>query len=284
MSEYYLAVDIGASGGRHMLGTIRDGKLVLEEIYRFGNGMVNQDGKLLWDTGRLFREIINGMKRCKERNKIPVSMSIDTWAVDYVLLDEKDQILSIPYDKEKVLVCLESKVFGIGMESYTVGSSEFTINYAASRGILSLMDNGHYHPTEVVSDKISSMLLFFDQIALHVTRPVRWDSDHVVLFDNETKEIAKEIVRNHALERVKFGLDFFDASINRIAAWTIGMRNFQKALLYALLCPNEKLAALQEEGRFTEILMLQEEMKTIETQNFRDLAKEFHVTLPEKFL
>lgn len=94
MSEYYLAVDIGASGGRHMLGTIRDGKLVLEEIYRFGNGMVNQDGKLLWDTGRLFREIINGMKRCKERNKIPVSMSIDTWAVDYVLLDEKDRILS----------------------------------------------------------------------------------------------------------------------------------------------------------------------------------------------
>ena len=176
--------------------------------------------------------------------------------------DSLDQILSIPYDKEKVLVCLESKVFGIGMESYTVGSSEFTINYAASRGILPLMDNGHYHPTEVVSDKISSMLLFFDQIALHVTRPVRWDSDHVVLFDDETKEIAKEIVRNNALDRVKFGLDFFDASINRIAAWTIGMRNFQKALLYALLCPNEKLAALQEEGRLTEVLMLQEEMKT----------------------
>lgn len=176
--------------------------------------------------------------------------------------DSLDQILSIPYDKEKVLVCLESKVFGIGMESYTVGSSEFTINYAASRGILPLMDNGHYHPTEVVSDKISSMLLFFDQIALHVTRPVRWDSDHVVLFDDETKEIAKEIVRNNALDRVKFGLDFFDASINRIAAWTIGMRNFQKALLYALLSPNEKLAALQEEGRLTEVLMLQEEVKT----------------------
>lgn len=176
--------------------------------------------------------------------------------------DSLDQILSIPYDKEKVLVCLESKVFGIGMESYTVGSSEFTINYAASRGILPLMDNGHYHPTEVVSDKISSMLLFFDQIALHITRPVRWDSDHVVLFDDETKEIAKEIVRNNALDRVKFGLDFFDASINRIAAWTIGMRNFQKALLYALLCPNEKLASLQEEGRLTEVLMLQEEMKT----------------------
>lgn len=176
--------------------------------------------------------------------------------------DSLDQILSIPYDKEKVFVCLESKVFGIGMESYTVGSSEFTINYAASRGILPLMDNGHYHPTEVVSDKISAMLLFFDKIALHVTRPVRWDSDHVVLFDDETREIAKEIVRNKALDRVMIGLDFFDASINRIAAWTVGMRSFRKALLYALLTPNEKLAGLQEEGRLTEVMMFQEEMKT----------------------
>ncbi len=176
--------------------------------------------------------------------------------------DSLDQILDMSYDKEKVLVCLESKVFGIGVESYTVGSSEFTINYAASKGILPLMDNGHYHPTEVVSDKISSMLLFHDKIALHVTRPVRWDSDHVVLFDDETKEIAKEIVRNDALDRVLFGLDFFDASINRIAAWTIGMRNMQKALLYALLSPNQKLKDLQEEGKLTEVMMLQEEVKT----------------------
>ncbi len=176
--------------------------------------------------------------------------------------DSLDQILSIPYDKEQVLVCLESKVFGIGMESYTVGSSEFTVNYAASRGILPLMDNGHYHPTEVVSDKISAMLLFFDKIALHVTRPVRWDSDHVVLFDDETKEIAKEIVRNNAIDRVMIGLDFFDASINRISAWTVGLRSFRKALLYALLCPNEKLARLQNEGRLTEVMMLQEELKT----------------------
>lgn len=176
--------------------------------------------------------------------------------------DSLDQILSIPYDKEKVLVCLESKVFGIGMESYTVGSAEFTMNYALSRGILPLMDNGHYHPTEVVSDKISSMLLFHDRIALHVTRPVRWDSDHVVLFDDETKEIAKEIVRNGALDRVKVGLDFFDAGINRISAWVVGMRNFQKALLYALLTPNEMLAQYQEEGRLTEVMMQQEELKT----------------------
>lgn len=175
--------------------------------------------------------------------------------------DSLDKILSIDYDKEKVLVCLESKVFGIGMESYTVGSSEFCMNYAAQNGILSLMDNGHYHPTEVVSDKIPSMLLFQDKIALHVTRPVRWDSDHVVLYDDETREIAKEIVRNKATERVLLALDFFDASINRISAWVVGMRNMQKALLYALLSPNETLAELQKTGQFTKLMMLQEELK-----------------------
>lgn len=173
-----------------------------------------------------------------------------------------DEILAVPYDKEKVLVCLESKVFGIGMESYTVGSSEFTVNYAARNGIISLMDNGHYHPTEVVSDKISSMLLFNDKIALHVTRGVRWDSDHVVLFDDETREIAKEIVRNDAIDRVLLALDYFDASINRISAWVTGMRNMQKALLYALLSPNKKLKELQDQGKFTELMMRQEEMKT----------------------
>lgn len=175
--------------------------------------------------------------------------------------DSLDEILSVPYDKEKVYVCLESKVFGIGMESYTVGSSEFCLEYAAHRGILSLMDNGHYHPTEVVSDKISSLLLFQDKLALHVTRPVRWDSDHVVLFDDETKEIAKEIVRNDAIDRVFLALDFFDASINRISAWVVGMRNMQKALLYALLCPDQKLKEMQEQGRFTELMVWQEELK-----------------------
>ena len=175
--------------------------------------------------------------------------------------DSLDEILSVPYDKEKVYVCLESKVFGIGMESYTVGSSEFCLEYAAHRGILSLMDNGHYHPTEVVSDKISSLLLFQEKLALHVTRPVRWDSDHVVLFDDETKEIAKEIVRNHAIDRVFLALDFFDASINRISAWVVGMRNMQKALLYALLCPDQKLKEMQEQGRFTELMVWQEELK-----------------------
>ena len=135
------------------------------------------------------------------------------------------------------------------------------MNYAASRGIMCLLDSGHFHPTEMISDKISSMLLFSDKIALHVSRPVRWDSDHVVLFDDETREIAKEIVRNDP-DRVLLALDFFDASINRICAWVVGMRNMQKALLYALLMPNEKLAKLQEERRFTELMMEQEELKT----------------------
>lgn len=176
------------------------------------------------------------------------------------LKDSLDQILSMDYDKSKVYVAVESKVFGIGMESCTVGSHEFYMNYASKNDILCLLDSGHYHPTEVISDKISSMLLFFDKVALHVTRPVRWDSDHVVLFDDETKEIAKEIVRGGA-DRVLLALDFFDASINRLSAWVVGMRNMQKALLNALLLPNEKLAALQESRNFTELMMLQEELK-----------------------
>ena len=173
-----------------------------------------------------------------------------------------DEILSIPYDREKVLVCLESKVFGIGLESYTVGSAEFCLGYAAQKGILPLLDNGHYHPTETVSDKLSSLLLFHDKIALHITRPVRWDSDHVVLFDDETREIAGEIVRCGALGRVMIGTDFFDASINRVAAWVIGMRSVQKALLAALLTPHSHLAGLQDCGNFTELMMAREELKT----------------------
>ena len=173
-----------------------------------------------------------------------------------------DEILSIDYDKEKVYLCLESKVFGIGMESYTVGSAEFCLNYVTQKGITPLMDNGHYHPTEVVSDKIAAMLLFHEKIALHVTRGVRWDSDHVVLFDDETKEIAKEIVHHDALDRVFIATDYFDASINRISAWVTGMRSVQKALLNALLQPKDTLKALQNEGRLTELMVLQEELKT----------------------
>ena len=176
------------------------------------------------------------------------------------LKDSLDQIISIGYDRSKVYVAVESKVFGIGMESYTVGSHEFYMNYAAKNDLLCLLDSGHYHPTEVVSDKIPSMLLFFDKVALHVTRSVRWDSDHVVLFDDETREIAKEIVRNGA-DRVLLALDFFDASINRISAWVVGMRNMQKALLFALLQPNKEMAKLQEERNFTKMMMISEELK-----------------------
>ena len=172
-----------------------------------------------------------------------------------------DEILSIPYDKEKVLVTLESKVFGIGMESYTVGSAEFCLSYSAKNNIVPLMDNGHYHPTEVVSDKISSLLLFNEKVALHVTRPVRWDSDHVVLFDDETREIAKEIVYHNATDRVMIATDYFDASINRISAWITGVRNVQKALLFALVSPNEKMKQLQNDGELTDLMVLQEELK-----------------------
>ncbi|RRD95406.1 L-rhamnose isomerase [Clostridiales bacterium COT073_COT-073] len=174
-----------------------------------------------------------------------------------------DEILSIDYDKNKVPITLESKVFGIGLESYTAGSAEFCLNYVNYKGITPLMDNGHYHPTEFVSDKISSMLLFHDKLALHITRPVRWDSDHVVLFDDETREIAKEIVAAQALNRVFLATDFFDAGINRVGAWVTGLRNVQKALLYALLMPHQQLKELQDQGRFGELMALHEELKTM---------------------
>ena len=175
--------------------------------------------------------------------------------------DSLDKILGCGYDKSKVLITLESKVFGIGLESYTAGSAEFSLSYATTRGIVPLMDNGHYHPTEVVSDKISALLCFNPKIALHVTRGVRWDSDHVVRYDDETQEMMKEVVRCNALDRVILATDYFDASINRIAAWVIGMRSVQKALLSALLTPNEQLADLQNNGNFTELMMRQEELK-----------------------
>lgn len=182
-----------------------------------------------------------------------------------------DEILSVPYDKTKVFPCLESKVFGIGLESYTVGSLEFCLTYAAKNGITPLMDNGHYHPTEVVSDKISSVLLFNDTLALHITRPVRWDSDHVVLFDDETREIAKEIIRADALDRVFIATDYFDASINRISAWITGGRSVQKALLYALLEPSS-LKELQDSSDFTSLMVRSEELKTMP---FGDIWEEY---------
>lgn len=178
------------------------------------------------------------------------------------LKESLDKIFAVETDEKYNLDAVESKVFGIGSESYVVGSHEFYLNYAMKNDKLCLLDTGHYHPTETVSNKISSMLLFSEKLALHVSRPVRWDSDHVVILDDELREIALEIVRNDALDRVIIGLDFFDASINRVAAWTIGTRNMIKALLYAMLVPNEYLKQLQEEGNFTERLALMEEFKT----------------------
>ena len=175
-----------------------------------------------------------------------------------------DAILAEPFDFSKVKPCVESKVFGIGVESYTVGSAEFSLAYAAANKdkCIPLMDNGHYHPTEVVSDKIPALLTFFPEIALHITRGVRWDSDHVLILDDETKEIFKEIVRCGGLDgRVDIALDYFDASINRLAAWTVGMRNAQKALLMALVTPDMK--AQQDANDWTEILVMNEEYKTL---------------------
>ncbi len=176
-----------------------------------------------------------------------------------------EEILSEPYDFNKVKPCVESKVFGIGVESYTSGSAEFTLSFASLHKdkCLPLMDNGHYHPTEVVSDKIPALLCFFPELALHVTRGVRWDSDHAVILDDETKEIAKEIVRCDALDRVYIALDFFDASINRISAWSVGFRSLQKALLAAMCTPHKELKKLQDEGRFTELMAKQEEVKML---------------------
>ncbi len=175
-----------------------------------------------------------------------------------------EAILAEPFDRSKVKPCVESKVFGIGVEAFTAGSAEFSLTFAATHeGCLPLMDNGHYHPTEVVSDKIPALLCFFDEIALHITRPIRWDSDHVVLFDDETKEMGKEIVRSGATDRVYMALDYFDASINRISAWSVGFRSWQKALLNALLTPNDMLTKLQDENRLTELMVMSEAVKTL---------------------
>ncbi len=176
------------------------------------------------------------------------------------LKDSLDQIFAEKY--EGVIDSVESKVFGIGLEAYTVGSSEFYLSYAASHpGVYNLLDSGHYHPTEVISDKIPALLAFKDRIPLHVTRPMRWDSDHVVLLDDELKEIAKEVVRCDATDKVMVGLDYFDASINRVSAWVVGMRNMQKALLAALLEPHAYFKGLQDEGNFTRLMAEREAMK-----------------------
>ncbi|HIZ10413.1 MAG TPA: L-rhamnose isomerase [Candidatus Borkfalkia avicola] len=179
------------------------------------------------------------------------------------LKESLDEIYSVKYPAEYLVDSVESKVFGIGVESYTTGSNEFYQNYAAKSGVCCLLDNGHYHPLEYVSDKIPSLLAFYDKVALHVTRGVRWDSDHVIRLEDEILEIAKEIIRNGADEKVLIGLDYFDASINRVAAWVTGARNMQRALLIAALQPHAQMKKLQDEAKFTDLLVLSEEIKTL---------------------
>ena len=180
------------------------------------------------------------------------------------LKESLDKILAgYKYDKKVMDVSVESKVFGIGVESYTVGSNEFYLNYAASRNICCLLDTGHFHPTENVADKISSMYTFYNKLAFHVSRPVRWDSDHVLKLNDDLQDVADELVKCDGLKRSYIGLDYFDASINRIAALVIGARNMEKALLKALLTPWKLLKEAQDNYDHTKVLALQEEIKTL---------------------
>ena len=174
-----------------------------------------------------------------------------------------DEIFAEPMDRSCLLDSVESKLFGIGSESYVVGSHEFYLGYAIENKILLCLDTGHFHPTEVVSDKISSVLTFLDEILLHVSRGVRWDSDHVVILSDELRAIAQQLIRGDYLKRVHIGLDFFDASINRVAAWVIGTRCMLKALLIALLEPTEKLREIEINGDYTGRLAILEELKTL---------------------
>ncbi|RMG00299.1 MAG: L-rhamnose isomerase [Planctomycetota bacterium] len=183
-----------------------------------------------------------------------------------LLAESLDAIFAEPIDPAYNRDAVESKLFGIGSESYVVGSHEFYLAYAVSREKLLCLDSGHFHPTESIADKIPSVLLFLKEILLHVSRGIRWDSDHVVILSDETKAIAEQIVRGGFLDRVHIGLDFFDASINRTAAWVIGMRAMQKALLSALLEPIDRLRELEENGDYTGRLAMLEEIKGLPWQ------------------
>ncbi|HBH69438.1 L-rhamnose isomerase [Erwinia persicina] len=193
-------------------------------------------------------------------------VTVDRLAPRQRLMDSLDEVIREKLDPAHHIDAVESKLFGIGAESYTVGSNEFCLGYAASRQTALTLDAGHFHPTEVISDKISTAMLYVPRLLLHVSRPVRWDSDHVVLLDDETQAIASEIVRQRLFDKVHIGLDFFDASINRIAAWVIGTRNAKKALLRALLEPVDTLKALENDGDYTARLALLEEQKSLPWQ------------------
>ena len=191
---------------------------------------------------------------------------VDRYSPRLRLKQSLDEIFAERLDPAANLDAVESKLFGIGSESYVVGSHEFYMGYAMKNGVAVCLDAGHFHPTEVISNKISSLLLFSNEMLLHVSRPVRWDSDHVVILDDELQEIAFEVVRNGLLPRVHIGFDFFDASINRVAAWVIGTRNMQKALLRALLEPTAQMKQLELDGDYTARLAYLEELKAMPWQ------------------
>jgi L-rhamnose isomerase len=180
-----------------------------------------------------------------------------------ILTKSLDEALATDYPREHMKDAVESKLFGIGAESMTVGSHDYYLGYAIKNNKLICLDSGHFHPTEVVGDKISAVLQFVDEILLHITRAIRWDSDHVVNLNEETQLIASEVMRNNFLDRVNIGLDFFDASINRIGAYVIGTRAAQKAFLIAALEPTQDLKKLEEEGKYFERLAMLEELKTM---------------------
>ncbi|MCF7973866.1 MAG: L-rhamnose isomerase [Phycisphaerae bacterium] len=190
-------------------------------------------------------------------------MPIDRFGPRERLADSLDKVFAAQIDPKVHLDAVESKLFGIGAESCTVGSHEFYMGYAISRQKVLCLDAGHFHPTEVISEKISSALMFLPELLLHVSRPVRWDSDHVVILSDELQAIAQELVRSAQLNRVHIGLDFFDASINRVAAWVIGTRSMLKALLMALLEPTAQLKDFEAAGDYTSRLAMLEELKTL---------------------
>lgn len=233
----------------------------------------NEKVRKFWiEHGKRCREIGNAFG---ERQKNPSVVNFwmpdgykdvpaDTKVLRKLMISSLDEIFSAStFSKEYELDAIESKLFGLGLESYTVASHEFSLGYATTRKILYTLDAGHFHPTETISSKLSAVLQYLDEVMLHVSRGVRWDSDHVVTYDDELQNIMSEIVSNNYEKKVHIGLDYFDASINRLASWAIGMRNVRKALLRASLMPVEILRAKEAQGNYTQRLALQEEFKSL---------------------
>jgi hypothetical protein len=253
--KYFFAVDLGATSGRTILGSLSDGKFDLEEMTRFDNRLIETGNHFYWDIFALFYEIISGLKLVAQRGIHIESIGIDTWGCDFVYVDKNGDILRNPlayrdphtfgvmekyfdekiskekvYEKTGIQFMNFNSLFGIGLEAYTVGSHDFYAGYCAKNNVMYTLDTGHYEPTENVSDAVSALLLFVPELMLHVSRPMHWDSDHVTLFDDNTRNLFSELVRANALDRAHIGLDYFDGSINRIGAYIIGVRAAQNLI------------------------------------------------------